>query len=86
MDLQELQEAYNQVHQIDEAEGSYGKTPKATAAYGKLANERRSKPASEYSKRGEKKEKVSSAEKHMTRSTRTAADHGGKKSTKPAWH
>ena len=71
---------------IDEAEGSYGKTPKATAAYGKLANERRSKPASEYSERGEKKSKVSSAEKHMNRSRRTAADHGGKKSTNPAHH
>jgi hypothetical protein len=86
MNLQDLQEAYNQVHELDEAEGSYGQTPKATAAYGKLGNERRMKPASEYSKRGEKTKKVSSAEKHEMRSRRTAADHGGKKSTKPAWH
>jgi hypothetical protein len=28
-----LQEAYNQVYELDEAEGSYGQTPKASAAY-----------------------------------------------------
>ena len=72
--------------ELEEAEGSYGRTPKATAAYGALANKRRAKPASEYSQRGEKKTKVTSAERHATRSQRTAADHSGKKSTKPAWH
>ena len=86
MNLQELKEAYSQVHQIDEAEGSYGRTPKATAAYGALANKRSQKPASEYPQRGAKKKAVDTAEKHMNRSRRTAADHSGKKSTRPAWH
>ena len=71
---------------IIEAEGSYGRTPKATAAYGALANKRRAKPASEYPQRGAKKAAVASAEKHMSRSQRTDAGHTGKKSTKPAWH
>ena len=78
--------AKNEEFELDEAEGSYGRTPKATAAYGALANKRRAKPASEYSERGEKKSKVTSAERHATRSQRTAADHSGRKSTKPAWH
>jgi len=86
-ELRNLQEAYLEVYQeLDEAEGSYGRTPKATAAYGALANKRRAKPAGEYSQRGEKTQKVSSAEKHMRRSERTAADHRGKKSTRPAHH
>ena len=68
-----------------EAEGSYGRTPKATAAYGALANKRRAKPASEYPQRGAKKAAVTRAERHATRSQRTAADHSGKKSTKPQW-
>jgi hypothetical protein len=65
---------------IIEAEGSYGRTPKATAAYGALANKRSQKPASEYPQRGAKKKAVDTAEKHMNRSRRTAADHSGKKS------
>ena len=86
MNLQELQEAYNQVHQLDEAEGSYGQTPKATSEYGKLANKRREKPASEYSERGEKTKKVKSAEKHHYRTLNPDAGNRGKKSTKPsAW-
>jgi hypothetical protein len=86
MNLQDLQEAYNQVHQLDEAEGSYGQTPKATSAYGKLANKRREKPASEYSERGEKTKKVKSAEKHHYRTLNPDAGNRGKKSTKPsAW-
>ena len=32
-ELRALQEAYNQVYELDEAEGSYGQTPKASAAY-----------------------------------------------------
>ena len=32
-DFRALQEAYNQVYELDEAEGSYGQTPKADAAY-----------------------------------------------------
>ena len=54
--------------EIHEAEGSYGQTPKATAAYGALANKRRNTPASEYPKRGAKKVAVKSAERHMSRS------------------
>ena len=76
----------NEEFEINEAEGSYGRTPKATAAYGALANKRRAKPASEYPQRGAKKTAVTSAERHATRSQRTAADHSGRKSTKPAWH
>jgi hypothetical protein len=36
-ELRALQEAYNQVYELDEAEGSYGQTPKASAAYTALA-------------------------------------------------
>ena len=86
MDLQELQEAYNQVHQIDEAEGSYGQTPKSRESYGKLANKRRETPASEYSERGEKTKKVKSAERHFNRTGNPDAGDRGKKSTKPSWH
>ena len=71
---------------IDEAEGSYGQTPKATAAYAKLGNERRMKPASEYPQRGAKKKAVSDAERHERTSRTTDAGNRGKKSTKPSWH
>ena len=80
-----LQEAYNQVYELDEAEGSYGQTPKATAAYGALANRRRNTPASEYPKRGDKKVAVQSAERHMSRSENPDAGNRGKQSTKPHW-
>lgn len=86
MNLQDLQEAYNQVHQLDEAEGSYGQTPKSRKAYGDLANKRRSTPASEYSERGEKTTKVKSAEKHFNRTGNPDAGNRGKKSTKPSFH
>jgi len=52
---------------IYEAEGSYGKTPKARQAMGKLAIARREKPASEYSQKGEKTKKVKAIEKHTQR-------------------
>jgi hypothetical protein len=58
---------------IDEAEGSYGQTPKARAAMGKLAVSRMNKPASEYSQRGEKTKKVKAAEKHTRRQDRLAS-------------
>ena len=87
MDIQDflsIQEAYMEVYQeLDEAEGSYGQTPKATAAYGALANKRRATPASGFSKRGDKKSAVKSAEKHMSRSENPDAGSKGKKSTKP---
>jgi hypothetical protein len=71
--------------EINEAEGSYGQTPKATAAYGALANKRRNTPASEYPQRGAKKVAVKSAEKHMSRSENPDAGNRGKQSTKPHW-
>jgi predicted RNase H-like HicB family nuclease len=69
--------------EIHEAEGSYGQTPKATAAYGKLANKRRETPASGFAKRGDKTKQVKSAEKHHYRTLNPDAGNRGKKSTKP---
>ena len=90
MDAQEfrnLQEAYLGVYQeLDEAEGSYGQTPKARKAYGDLANKRRETPASGFSKRGEKTQKVKSAQKHFDRTGNPDAGNRGKKSTKPSYH
>jgi hypothetical protein len=71
--------------ELDEAEGSYGQTPKASAAYGALANRRRNTPASEYPQRGAKKVAVKSAERHMSRSENPDAGNRGKQSTKPHW-
>jgi hypothetical protein len=71
---------------IYEAEGSYGKTPKARQAMGKLAIARREKPASEYSQKGEKTKKVKAIEKHTQRiDNGPDAGNRGKKSTKPRW-
>ena len=71
---------------LDEAEGSYGQTPKARTAMGKLLMARSGKPASEYGKRGEKTKKVKAAEKH-TRRMDNGPDVGnrGKRSTSPRW-
>ena len=81
-ELRALQEAYNQVYaDLDE-----GQTPKATAAYGALANRRSATPASEYPKRGAKKIAVDSAVRHMSRSENPDAGNRGKKSTKPDWN
>jgi len=77
--------AHNEEFEIDEAEGSYGQTPKASAAYGSLANKRRNTPASEYPQRGAKKVAVKSAERHMSRSENPDAGNRGKQSTKPHW-
>ena len=88
-ELRALQEAYNQVYapqELDEAEGSYGQTPKARQSMGALANKRRNTPASEYSERGEKTTKVKSAERHFNRMGNPDAGNRGKKSTKPTWH
>jgi predicted RNase H-like HicB family nuclease len=75
-----------EVEEISEAEGSYGQTPKATAAYGKLANKRRETPASGFAKRGDKTKQVKSAEKHHYRTLNPDAGNRGRKSTKPsAW-
>ena len=87
-ELRALQEAYSQVYapqEIDEAEGSYGQTPKAQQKMGDLANKRRNTPASEYSERGEKKKKVDAAVKHSNRMSNPDAGDRGKKSTKPHW-
>ena len=86
-ELRNLQEAYMEVvenQQLDEAEGSYGQTPKARKGYGDLANKRRETPASEYSERGEKTKKVKSAERHFNRTGNPDAGNRGKKSTKPS--
>ena len=93
-ELRGLYEAYSEVYvpqevdeeYIDEAEGSYGQTPKARAAMGKVAIARREKPASEYSQKGEKTRKVKEIEKH-TRRIDNGPDAGnrGKKSTTPRW-
>ena len=84
-ELRNLQEAYLEVYQeLDEAEGSYGQTPKATAAYGKLANKRRETPASKFPKRGDKTRLQKSAEKHHYRTLNPDAGNRGKKSTKPS--
>ena len=89
-ELRGLMEAYSEVYapqeELDEAEGSYGQTPKARQAMGQLAIARRSKPASEYSQKGEKTKKVKEIEKH-TRRIDAGPDAGnrGKKSTKPRW-
>jgi hypothetical protein len=88
-ELRALQEAYSQVYapqELDEAEGSYGQTPKAREAMGALVNSRRNTPASGFSKRGEKTTKVKSAEKHFTRMGNPDAGNRGKKSTKPDWN
>ena len=70
--------------QLDEAEGSYGQTPKARTAMGKLAIDRMRKPASEYSQRGEKTKKLKAAEKHTRRQdTLSQGKSGGKKSSRP---
>ena len=81
-DLQNLSEAYSQV-QLDEAEGSYGQTPKAQQKMGDLANKRRNTPASEYSERGEKKKKVDTASRHFNRMGNPDAGNKGKKSSRP---
>ena len=77
---------WDEMLDIYEGEGSYGKTPKARQAMGKLAIARREKPASEYSEKGEKTKKVKAIEKH-TRRIDNGPDVGnrGKKSTKPRY-
>jgi hypothetical protein len=85
-ELRALQEAYSQVYapqELDEAEGSYGQTPKAQQKMGDLANKRRNTPASEYSERGEKKKKVDSASRHFNRMGNPDAGNKGKKSSRP---
>jgi hypothetical protein len=84
-DIQNLQEAYSQVHKLDEAEGSYGQTPNARQKMGELTNKRRNTPASEYSERGEKKKKVDAASRHFNRMGNPDAGDRSKKSTKPHW-
>ena len=83
--LRKKREEQKEEFEINEAEGSYGQTPKATAAYGALANKRRNTPASEYPQRGAKKVAVKSAERHMSRSENPDAGNRGKQSTKPHW-
>ena len=70
-------------HTLDEAEGSYGQTPKTQQKMGDLANKRRNTPASEYSERGEKKKKVDTASRHFNRMGNPDAGNKGKKSSRP---
>jgi hypothetical protein len=72
------------IEEILEAEGSYGQTPKARTAMGKLAIDRMRRPASEYSQRGEKTKKLKAAEKQTRRQdTLSQGKSGGKKSSRP---
>jgi hypothetical protein len=72
------------IEEILEAEGSYGQTPKARTAMGKLVIDRMRKPASEYSQRGEKTKKLKAAEKQTRRQdTLSRGLSGGKKSSRP---
>ena len=80
------EEQKEEVEHLDEAEGSYGQTPKARQKMGDLANKRRNTPASEYSERGEKKKKVDTASKHFNRMGNPDAGDRSKKSTKPDWN
>ena len=72
------------IEEILEAEGSYGQTPKARSALGKLEVSRRTKPVGEYSQRGEKTRKVKAAEKHNRRmDDGPNVGNRGKRSTPP---
>ena len=87
-DIHNLSEAYREVYapqeDLDEAEGSYGQTPKARSAMGKLSTSRMRKPATEYSQKGEKTKKVKAAEKQTKRQdTLSRGLSGGKKSSRP---
>jgi hypothetical protein len=74
------------IEEILEAEGSYGQTPKARAAMGKLAIARMRKPATEYSQKGEKTKKVKAAEKQTRRQDVLSRGlSGGKKSSRPRY-
>ena len=71
--------------ELDEAEGSYGKTPESTKRWNKATLSRMNKPASEYEKRGDKKKEVAKYSKHNQRTM--ALDHDasrgpGKKSSR----
>ena len=73
------------IEEILEAEGSYGQTPKARTAMGKLAISRMRKPATEYSQKGEKTRKVKAAEKQTRRQDVLSRGlSGGKKSSRPS--
>jgi len=69
---------------LDEAEGSFGQTPKATAAYGKLAIKRRETPASKFPKRGDKTRLQKSAEKHHYRTLNRNVGNRGRRSSEPS--
>jgi hypothetical protein len=77
---------WDEMFDIYEAEGSYGQTPKARTAMGKLAIDRMRKPASEYSQRGEKTKKLKAAEKQTRRQDVLSRGlSGGKKSSRPRY-
>ena len=83
-ELRNLQEAYNQVHQLDEAEGSYGQTPKAREGYRELLKKREATPAKGF--RGVKGGKTASTERartHFHRSGSARYGHSGRESSEP---
>jgi len=85
-ELRNLQESYFEMYnpeRIDEAEGSYGQTPKATAAYNALRIKRQNTPASEFRKSGGKETSVRRVSTHLGRSQSSDAGHSGRKSPRP---
>ena len=83
-DIRNLQEAYLEVYQeLDEAEGSYGQTPKAHAAFNKLRFERASTNSRNFKgKKGGKTAAVDRASRHTGSSGGWHPDPG-KKSPRP---
>jgi len=83
-DIRNLQEAYLEVYQeLDEAEGSYGQTPKAHAAFNKLRYERASTNSRNFKgKKGGKTAAVDRASRHTGSSGGWHPDPG-KKSPRP---
>jgi len=78
-------EEYDEMFDIYEAEGSYGKTPESTKRWNKATLSRMHKPASGYPNRGDKKKEVAKYSKHnqRTMSLQHDASRGpGKKSSR----
>jgi hypothetical protein len=86
-ELRNLQEAYLEVYQeqeLDEAEGSYGQTPKAHAAFNKLRVKRQETNAKEFrGMKGGKTAAVERAAEHTGRSRGINSGHSGRRSSRP---
>ncbi|WJZ48201.1 hypothetical protein [Synechococcus phage DSL-LC02] len=89
-DLSTLRGALNNSYEpegeeLDEGEGSYGKTPESTKRWNAATTSRMDKPASEYAKRGDKKKEVAKYSKHNQRTMTLQYDASagrGKKSSR----